>query len=105
MLERAVAAAFEEDVGHERGGAELHRDGFALLAGLGFEHGEMEVGAGGVAGVAGESDELSGLNFVAEFDLHAVFLEMDVMTEGAIRMLNENIVSVPLELFIGATDA
>src|SRR4051812_32070568 len=99
-LEGAVEAAFDEGLGELAAGVEFDGDGLAALAAGGFEDGEVKVGAGGVAGVAGGGDPIAGFYEVADFDAGASFLEVDVVAEGSVGMADENVVGVPLVFLI-----
>lgn len=57
-----------------------------------------------MASVARETDELASVDCIANFHLNAVFLEVDVMAQCAIRMLDQDVIGVPLELFVGAAN-
>lgn len=104
-LKGAVKAAFNEGLGELAGGVEFDGDGLAALAAGGFEDGEVKMGAGGVAGVAGGGDPIAGFDEVADFDPGAGFLEVDVVAQGAVGVANEDVVGVPFVFFVGAAAA
>src|SRR5688500_4517397 len=101
-LKGAVGVAFFERAGDQTVAVKTDGKGFARFAAGRFEHREMEMRPGGVAGIAGASNEIPSFDMFANLDAVAGFLEVDIVAKRAVVMADEDVIGIPLIFLAGA---
>src|SRR4051794_19032741 len=75
-----------------------------MLAVFGLKDREMQMGSGGVSRVSGLANEVPRFDALTDFQFGAAFEQVNVLTERAVGVLDEDVVGVPIIFAVVAAD-